>query len=593
MRRAAYIAFALLLGSTLDCGSTQQAASRPSENEDAKSLRLRETITEASNIHASVHVGGALWFATDGGLARRDAEGRMRVFGARDGLMSGPVTALAVADSEHVWVGNAHGLAYGNAGGFRFVADVSGVAAIAVESGDVAYAICINRDVVRVTSALTHETITQVRGAPYSAAMFAGQLHVGTSHGLYAWDGNVMQVVRSRARLLRQPVFALAADADVLRVATAEQIFYVTRRGPPVSRAASAADVRDARAIAIDNDGFTLFGTWGSGAYRLARDGTAALLPGTEGIRVQSISTYQEDGATHIVVGHTKGALLDGRAVITPRLPSANISALASRGGSLYVGTFADGLAVIDADENIRIWNEESGLIDNRINALISTDDAVWLALDHGVCRLRTSIRCWRDGEGPAQGHALALSSTGTSLLVGSSGGLARFDGAEWHSIATGPDRVTSISVDQTRDVWVGTAHGLYHLGSEEAGFPLREERNVGNRSLVDDWVTLAAPTSDHQMWVGTYSSGLMRTKPNAEFQNVSTTAWINSGAHLALASGVDIFGGLDEGVILTRAGNLERIREGLPSLDVTSFVEHGGEIWIGTRAGLVRAAYE
>lgn len=593
MRRAPYIAIVLLLASTVGCGSTSQAASRPSADEDARSLHLRETITETSNVHASAYVDGALWFATDGGLVRRDAEGRTRVFGARDGLMSGPITVLAVADPAHLWVGNAHGLAYGNADGFHFVADVSGVAAIAVESRDAAYAVCINRDVVRVTSTLTHETIVQVRGAPYSAAVFAGQLHVGTSHGLYAWDGSVMQVVRSRARLLRQPVFALAAEGDVLRVATAGQIFNVLRRGPPVSSAATVEAVRDARAVAIDSDGHTLFGTWGSGAYRLARDGTTSALPGTEGTRVQSISTYQEGGATHIVVGHTKGALLDGRAVITPRLPSANISALASRDGSLYVGTFADGLAVIDTHENIRIWNEESGLIDNRVNALLSTDDAVWLALDHGVCRLRASVRCWRDGEGPAQGHALALSSTGASLLVGSSGGLARFDGTAWHSIATGPDRVTSISVDEARDVWVGTAHGLYHLGAEEAGFPLREERNVASRSLVDDWVTLATPTSDQQMWVGTYSSGLMRTKPNAGFQNVATTAWINSGAHLALASNVDVFGGLDEGVILTHQGSVERIREGLPSLDVTSFVEHRGEIWIGTRAGLVRAVYE
>jgi signal transduction histidine kinase/streptogramin lyase len=173
-------------------------------------------------------------------------------------------------------------------------------------------------------------------------------------------------------------------------------------------------------------------------------------------------------------------------------------------------------------------------------------------------------------GFGPEQGlpssmvAALAQDRDGY-LWIGTSDGLARFDGERFAVWQHAPERagslpsnaIQSLLVDSRNRLWVGMAGGgLAVLDAKREAFqrPSFDARSGGG--VRDVWAI--AETPDGAIWYGGFGSGLFRLQP-------------------------------DSGEIRRFLADAARA-DALPSDDVLSLaVDASGALWIGTAEGLVR----
>ncbi|MBW2736705.1 MAG: hypothetical protein JRH20_30330 [Deltaproteobacteria bacterium] len=116
---------------------------------------------------------------------------------------------------------------------------------------------------------------------------------------------------------------------------------------------------------------------------------------------------------------------------------------------------------------------------------------------------------------------------------------------------------------------------------------------------LPDDWVTALVGGPAGRLWVGTYDGGLAAIAKSARGSERFVEArglpcgWINAQGATRVGD-LLLFGTLAGGLVVRHGGGWRRfsLRHGLPSRDVTAIVEthRSGEVWIGTRRGLLRA---
>jgi signal transduction histidine kinase/ligand-binding sensor domain-containing protein len=313
-------------------------------------------------------------------------------------------------------------------------------------------------------------------------------------------------------------------------------------------------------------------------------------------------------------------------------LPANSISALAaSPDGSLWIGT-ANGLAQYRGKQ-FRIYTVKDGLPDNDIRGLY-TDHAgtLWIVSNIDLCRFEngkfttfapgpdlpvSSVRVVREDQHHdllvagyngvvklSGGKATTLVDAARiggdvvlSLLVdrhdslwiagslglierSASGGIRRFDTRD----GLPEDNVRSVIEDRDGNIWAGTSGGIARLEGDRFVVPVTGEAS-NLRVLFED--------REGDLWVGG-NNGLMRLRddaftvygktenmpsdePNTVFQDHAGRLWV---------------GFQDAGLMLLSGGThrLFTHRDGLPDTEILSIRESpGGDLLIGTRAGLVR----
>ncbi|MFL6227478.1 MAG: two-component regulator propeller domain-containing protein [Pyrinomonadaceae bacterium] len=241
---------------------------------------------------------GALWFATDGGLARYD--GRRTQTVNIEGLAQGRVNALKLDESGALWVGTAAGAAVMRDGAARALEETRGKSITAIitqgrgravmtsDAGQL-YSCAINLDGTLSARAFPQEPLRSAdAGKPGALELTSlaqgrnGVIYVGThSRGLLAFDGERAREVSSRPR----PFFVEALDADGrgalwlgARARGADGGLYVASEPAQSNDAASLrrlGEVSTAEAVRRDAAGDVWVGTEGLGAFRF-RDGQQA-----------------------------------------------------------------------------------------------------------------------------------------------------------------------------------------------------------------------------------------------------------------------------------------------------------------------------
>jgi ligand-binding sensor domain-containing protein/signal transduction histidine kinase len=162
------------------------------------------------------------------------------------------------------------------------------------------------------------------------------------------------------------------------------------------------------------------------------------------------------------------------------------------------------------------------------------------------------AMRVWHASEGLPSDTVTALIQTRDGFLwVGTSAGLARFDGARFSQIlsAAGTNTLTGVTAlceDRNGHIWIGTQQGgLFELAAGTI------ERYTGRPGLVRGAITSLAADGRGQVWIGG-SEGL--------------SLW--TGDHFQLFTQ----------------------RDGLPDDSVSSVdVAQSGTVWITTRVGMCR----
>lgn len=329
--------------------------------------RAGEEDSASAPVEQLLRTGEARYAVRGGALLRMDAAGEWRnvLSGSAGFLTDRNIASLLATSDGRLWVGYFdRGLDILPAGGGRpnhveddhvfcvnrTVEDPRQSAiAVATANGLVLF----DRDgrqkqVLTRSSGLIADHVTDVALTPTGlvAATPAGItfLDAGGPHSMYAFQG-----------LINNHVYALAAREGSLLVGTLGGISLLgggsVRRN--VNTANSSLRANWITAFAPTGEGW-LAGTYGSGVYRIAADGSVAATGASAQGTVVNPGAMISDGRI-VLAGTLGGGLLVADAsgmrwkTITAGLPSLNVTALAIDRGTVYVGT-DNGLVKIAED---------------------------------------------------------------------------------------------------------------------------------------------------------------------------------------------------------------------------------------------------
>ena len=235
--------------------------------------------------------------------------------------------------------------------------------------------------------------------------------------------------------------------------------------------------------------------------------------------------------------------------------------------GTLWLGTWFNGVLHFDGQEWTS-YTSEDGLADDSITSMaISADDVLYVGTHNGVSRFDGQIwTTYRTQDGLADDmiNSLALSNDGV-LWVGTNdpfdGGLSQFDGEEWtiHTTEDGlrSNLVNAITTTSDGSVWVGSP-ALSHYDGQT-------------------WTTYDAPDiTCRTLYAQDLNRELRSCGITSIVQAPDGAIWIGAGL------GVGRFDG--------NTWTAYTVEDGLPDNSVSSVtVGPDGAVWIGTRSGPAR----
>jgi len=552
--------------------------------------------------------GGDFLVGTGGGLVRVGGSGAARsVWTAADGLPGTRIDSIALA-GDHLWIGTDAGAAEvrldGNAltvlrrAETRSVRDVvrfDGADYVALADGGVRKLGPTGPTGPTGATGSTEVSIAgtaKARTAVAALAVADGALWAGTAAGLYRLAHGKFERVTLEAGVSAD-VTALHAAGKQLWIATTAGLYLRDAVRDAAVQQFAGGDLRRVTRL----DGAIVAAGLGTGVVRVDR-GRLVALAGIPRELVMAQAIAERGGAA--CAGGLDGLWLRATATAPWRAaanhagpPSNDISALALQGDRLWVGTFDQGLAVLDRGAWRRITDRA---IDPRINALlVDRQQRLWVATAAGISTIdgdRITQLTIRDGLPSRSVLALTELHDGRILVGTTSGAAILGDG---RPIALGAKQnleaknVWAVAEDADGWLWLGTTTGLFRGRADDATWT---RYSVATGQLRDDWV-MALAIRDHSLWVGTYHGGVTRLDDAGSDAPVAVAlgdGWINPGGLRWI--GDTLYASTMEGL---RTGDgaapTWTTVAGLPGRDTTAAVLAGDTLWIATRRGLAATA--
>lgn len=256
--------------------------------------------------------------------------------------------------------------------------------------------------------------------------------------------------------------------------------------------------------------------TVGDARPRLFRLGDHGLreVPLGEHVAAISVTTMLEDheGSLWLATSHGLVRMSPLRVAVLPDdhelAGSFTVPVLQTRDGSVWVGTWGEGLRRFGPDGSEERVTLEDGLPSPRIRSLYQ-DRRGWLWIGTvlglvardtlGVMHARRETSEARGFAEDAEGRLWV--ATRDELLVDEGEGLRRVPDGGWEGAI-----VRAMLLDPRRGIWLGTESGLFLRR------PDGRTRHFGRQDgLRDDLVASLYEEEDGTLWVGTYADGLHR----------------------------------------------------------------------------------
>ncbi len=536
--------------------------------------------------------GGDFLVGTGGGLARYNARGTLRaVWTAVDGLPGTRIDAIS-AVGDTLWIGTESGAAVVALDGTKLAvtrtSETRSVRQVIAFEGAL-YAATWEGGVRKLGARSSTElrwrggNNPQARARVSSLAIADGALWAGTANGLYRLANGTFELTSIEAGA--NEVASLYGDGKMLWIGTTAGLY--AREGSLV-RGFGGGDVRKVAKV----DGSIVAATFGGGLVRVDRGRLIEVARAPKGLAMaQAIAEH--DGAA--CAGGLDGLWLRSKpdsawtaATRTAGPPANDISALATAGDTLWVGTFDHGLARFERGA----WQPfESSKLDRRINALLVDGTKLWVATAAGLSVIEgDTVHQLAKSDGlPARGILSLGKLRDGRILVGTSAGAAIVGDGRPASIGNKQGleakNVWAVSEDADGWIWLGTTTGLFRGKPDDTAWT---RYSVATGHLRDDWV-MSIVTRGHSIWVGTYKGGV--TRFDTTDAGVTTTplgeGWVNPGGLRLI--GDTLFASTMEGVrIGDGASATWTTLDRMPGKDTTATVRIGDDLFVATRRGLV-----
>ncbi|TLY53621.1 MAG: diguanylate cyclase [Gammaproteobacteria bacterium] len=424
-----------------------------------------------------VPASGALWLATDLGIARRDASG-VHIFGTDSGMPRGTYRGLAADADGNVWIAvDGAGVARWHGGKFELYGVAQGVPNAAV------YAVRIDH---------------------------AGVLWAGTQGGLaYFHDGRFERDPKAAA-LEGKRVYALQGDRDdnLWMSVLGLGICRLNARSFDCERGLAGLGNQVVRSMFEDLEGNLWIGTTDGGAHRISDSKLATVTGAGES---NSVRAVWED-AQGTIWGATDGSglvLVEPHALTRSKYNVGLISpftrSIASDAtGNLWVGSI-EGLSRIAPDGQVRNFRVADGLPAGIVFSIAARKDGgVWAGTQRGLARvsrddkveLITETRnddiralyeapdgqlhclhagvldtCGTDGLNDASVFAFHPTADG-SLWLGTSQGIMRWRAGRLQrygeSVGLYGDAVFAILDDDAGNFWISSNRGIARIARSD-----------------------------------------------------------------------------------------------------------------------------
>lgn len=555
----------------------------------------------------------ALLWGTPTARATEGPTSLWATFTVADGIRSGNVLAILLAQDGAVWIGADTGVGRYD-GSWRWLAEADGLPPGRVRA------------------------IAQTQD---------GALWFATNAGLarLAPDGRCCSLWNSATGLPTDDVFSLepasaSNGSQGIWAGTSHGLIYVDEQRVEV---ASGLPEGSVLALETARDGQLLAGVQGQGVWRRSNDGRWQDLGGGDLVR-GDLYTLLADEDDSLWVGTSNG-LVRRSAGIWERFPLSGadtgvqvLAVVRDPYGGLWAGTdhgvFHDPDANPDGTPVQHLRAQQGGLVNDHVRALaIDRDNALWLGTIGGVNRYAGIIWHVVPNEAVSGRRINAiLTDHGERVWVGTEdNGLALWDGQRWQrfSAANGlpDDRVVALFEDTAGRIWVATGDAVGYInqvspwqfkaleGLPQANLPvfafeedaqgvlwLAAERGAfrwtatgGVERVVEleaQRVSTVYQARDGALWFGTRFGGILR-RTNGQWQIVpiSGAASLNDAVVNGIGETSDgslWVGTYNDGLWRYRAGHWERMDMNLPSPKLLSMAAGDG-LWVGTRQGLTR----
>ena len=345
------------------------------------------------------------------------------------------------------------------------------------------------------------------------------ELWVGTSKGLYRWNGTLFSRINLPPALATVEVLSLLRDRDGnIWAGTTRGLFRINAFGVSFSDESDFGG-RGINALFEDREG----NLWAGGARGLERirDGTFVTYIARESPPSKQDGPVYVDSENRTWFAPAGGGLYvvkDGRVqeIKSSLLPKEVIYSIAGRQNEIWIGTQHSGLKRFEYRNGLiggKTYTQANGLAENSVFSVYqSQDGAVWAGT------LTSGISKFKDGRFVTYSTADGLASNTVSAILetrdgtiwfATPNGLSSLSREHWSTFATG-DGLPSNSVnclfeDSSGNLWIGTSRGLASFKSGRIQVPpdppdsLREEA-FGMSEDKEGWLWIA--TSDHVLRV-------------------------------------------------------------------------------------------
>lgn len=416
-----------------------------------------------------------------------------------------------------------------------------------------------------------------------------GRMWFGTIDGLHSFDGyNITEWRDDSLPSLGSIISEIREDdKDRLWVGTRNGVVLFDLRLEkfmeiPVNPASGVRIKSPVNSILCDSKGIVWLSTSSEGVFRY--DPSTEMLrqyPATSKIPCDLVRPLMEDSNGRLWAGTNEGLTLYNPAqdrFLPIGNPADKISVtylFEDSRHNLWVGSRGNGLFLFNKEKNVL----EPKLTPADSNSLLQVRD----------------IKEWRSGE------LLLASDQGLTVYNVDSGEVELIRADRKDPDALNDNYLQSLFIDRENGLWIGTYFGGVNYVAPTTR--LFSHFNNDNSSLFANMVSVFAPASEGNVWIGSDDAGVFHwNRKTNEFTSLRRHPLVSGSAykniHALLQDGSLLFvgmylGGLD--IVDLKTGKLKNYTLGqdIRSLYASSVYEvyrdSYGDIWIGTTGGLNR----